>query len=79
MLKARINGAQQIGIQLLGPVHPGRTLAEQIAPADRRPGKDDYYPDLEQISLIAVRSRSHIKTFNLPEIANFCLITCSLL
>jgi len=34
---------------------PARTTVQQIAPADRSPDKDGHYPDLEQISLIAVR------------------------
>ena len=36
---------------------PSRTTLQQIAPAERIPDKDGHYPDLEQISLIAVRSR----------------------
>ena len=34
---------------------PAQTTLQQIAPADRRPDKDEHYPDLEQVSLIAVR------------------------
>jgi 2-iminobutanoate/2-iminopropanoate deaminase len=34
---------------------PARTTIQQIAPADRTPDKDGHYPDLEQVSLIAVR------------------------
>jgi len=34
---------------------PARTVIQQIAPAERKPDKDDHYPDLEQVSLIAVR------------------------
>ncbi|MGP0020297.1 MAG: RidA family protein [Candidatus Sulfotelmatobacter sp.] len=34
---------------------PARTTVQQIPPADRSPDKDDHYPDLEQVSLIAVR------------------------
>jgi len=34
---------------------PARTTLQQIAPADRSPDKDQHYPDLEQVSLIAVR------------------------
>ena len=41
--------------QYFGPVLPARTVVQQIAPADRKPDKDDHYPDLEQVSLIAVR------------------------
>jgi reactive intermediate/imine deaminase len=34
---------------------PAQTTIQQIAPADRRPDQDEHYPDLEQVSLIAVR------------------------
>ena len=34
---------------------PARTTVSQLAPVDRTPGKDDTYPGLEQISLIAVK------------------------
>jgi reactive intermediate/imine deaminase len=38
---------------------PARTVIQQIAPAGRKPDKEDHYPDLEQVSLIAVRGQSH--------------------
>jgi enamine deaminase RidA (YjgF/YER057c/UK114 family) len=38
---------------------PARTTIQQIAPAERSPDKDGHYPDLEQISLIAVRRDCH--------------------
>jgi enamine deaminase RidA (YjgF/YER057c/UK114 family) len=34
---------------------PAQTTIQQIAPADRSPDRDEHYPDLEQVSLIAVR------------------------
>jgi 2-iminobutanoate/2-iminopropanoate deaminase len=34
---------------------PARSTVQQITPADRSPDKDAHYPDLEQVSLIAVR------------------------
>jgi 2-iminobutanoate/2-iminopropanoate deaminase len=34
---------------------PARTTVSQLAPVDRTPGKDDTYPGLEQISLVAVK------------------------
>jgi enamine deaminase RidA (YjgF/YER057c/UK114 family) len=43
--------------QYFGPVLPASTTIQQIAPAERKPDKEDHYPDLEQVSLIAVRSR----------------------
>jgi reactive intermediate/imine deaminase len=38
---------------------PARTTIQQIAPADRNTDKDGHYPDLEQVSLIAVRKDCH--------------------
>jgi reactive intermediate/imine deaminase len=37
---------------------PARTTLQQIAPADRTPDKEEHYPDLEQVSLIAVKRLS---------------------
>jgi len=42
--------------QYFGHIPPARTTIEQIAPAERTPDKEDHYPDLEQVSLIAIRS-----------------------
>ncbi len=36
---------------------PARTTVQQIAPAERTADKDGHYPDLEQVSLIAVPKR----------------------
>jgi reactive intermediate/imine deaminase len=36
---------------------PARTTIEQIAATVRTPDKEDHYPDLEQVSLIAIRNR----------------------
>ena len=38
---------------------PARTTVQQIARAERSPDKDEHYPDLEQVSLIAVRRDCH--------------------
>jgi len=43
--------------QYFGSVPPARTTVQQIAPAERKPDKEDHFPGLEQVSLIAVRSR----------------------
>ena len=44
----------------LGPVLPARTTIQQIASTERKADPEDHYPDLEQVSLIAVRSsRTH--------------------
>jgi reactive intermediate/imine deaminase len=47
----------EVYTQYFGSVMPARTTVQQIAPTERKPDKDDHYPDLEQVSLIAVRSR----------------------
>jgi len=36
---------------------PAQTTLQQIQPAERKPDEEGHYPDLEQVSLIAVRSR----------------------
>ena len=47
----------EVYAQYFGPVLPARTTIQQIAPTERKPDKEDHYPDLEQVSLIAVRSQ----------------------
>jgi reactive intermediate/imine deaminase len=44
--------------QYFGPIKPASTIVQQIAPAERKADQEDHYPDLEQVSLIAVRSKS---------------------
>ena len=51
-----VRAFDDVYVQYFGHVLPARTTIEQIAPADRAPNKEDQYPDLEQISLIAIRS-----------------------
>jgi len=36
---------------------PSQTTVQQIPPVERKPDEEERYPDLEQVSLIAVRSR----------------------
>ena len=43
-------------VQYFGAVLPARSSVQQIAPAERKPDQDDHYPDLEQVSLIAIRN-----------------------
>jgi enamine deaminase RidA (YjgF/YER057c/UK114 family) len=43
--------------QYFGPVAPARTTVQQIATTERKPDKDDHFPGLEQVSLIAVRNQ----------------------
>jgi reactive intermediate/imine deaminase len=45
--------------QYFGPTMPASTTVQQIAPAERKADQDDHYPDLEQVSLIAVRRTAH--------------------
>lgn len=39
--------------------YPARTTVQQIAPVERKKSADDTYPDLEQISLVAVKRSEH--------------------
>jgi 2-iminobutanoate/2-iminopropanoate deaminase len=48
----------EVYVQYFGHVLPARTTIEQIAPARRAPDKEDHYPDLEQVSFIAIRRPS---------------------
>jgi reactive intermediate/imine deaminase len=41
--------------QYFGAVLPARTTIQQIPPTERKADKDDHYPGLEQVSLIAIR------------------------
>lgn len=44
--------------EYFGPVLPARTTVQQLPPTERKADKEDQFPGLEQVSLIAVRSRS---------------------
>ncbi len=44
--------------EYLGPIMPARTTIEQISPGDRKADSEGHYSDFEQVSLIAVRTRS---------------------
>jgi len=44
--------------QYFGRPMPARTVVQQIPPTDRKADKDDHFPDLEQVSLIAIRGSS---------------------
>jgi enamine deaminase RidA (YjgF/YER057c/UK114 family) len=43
--------------QYFNPPLPARTVIQQIASTERKADKDDHYPELEQVSLIAIRNR----------------------
>jgi hypothetical protein len=45
--------------QYLGPIVPASTTIQQIAPGERKADQNDHSPDLEQVSLIAVRKSAH--------------------
>jgi len=45
----------EVYAQYFGTVAPTRTTVQQIAPTERKPDKEDHFPGLEQVSLIAVR------------------------
>jgi 2-iminobutanoate/2-iminopropanoate deaminase len=47
----------EVYAQYFGSVPPARTTVQQIAPTERKADKGDHFPGLEQVSLIAVRSR----------------------
>jgi 2-iminobutanoate/2-iminopropanoate deaminase len=48
----------EVYAQYFSGVSPARTMVQQIAPAERKPDTEGHYPDLEQVSLIAIRSPS---------------------
>ena len=52
-------GFNEVYGQYFGPLMPASTTVQQIAPAERKADRDDHSPDLEQVSLIAVRKNGH--------------------
>jgi reactive intermediate/imine deaminase len=53
-----VKAFDEVYVQYFSHVLPARTTIEQIAPAERTPNKEGQYPDLEQVSFIAIRSPS---------------------
>jgi len=49
----------EVYAQYFGSVPPARTTVQQIAPTERKPDKEDHFPGLEQVSLIAIRGQGH--------------------
>ena len=45
---------------------PAQTTVQQLPPAERKPDQEEHYPDLEQVSLIAVRARGNSTLRPLP-------------
>src|SRR5947199_580262 len=48
----------EIYAEYFGDVKPATTTVQQITPTERKADKEDHFPDLEQVSLIAIRNRS---------------------
>jgi reactive intermediate/imine deaminase len=45
---------------------PAQTMLQQLPPAERKPDQEEHYPDLEQVSLIAVRRQGNSTLWPLP-------------
>src|SRR5438093_12377648 len=45
--------------QYFDSIMPASTMVQQIAPVEGKADQDDHYPDLKQVSLIAVRKLAH--------------------
>ena len=45
----------EVYVQYFGGPLPARTTIQQVAPTERKADKDDHFPGLEQVSIIAVR------------------------
>jgi 2-iminobutanoate/2-iminopropanoate deaminase len=41
-----------------GPLAPAQTTVQQLPPTQRKPDEEGHQPDLEQVSLIAIRGHS---------------------
>jgi reactive intermediate/imine deaminase len=52
-----VRAFDEVYAQYFNHVLPARTTIEQVSPTERNPDKEGHYPDLEQVSLIATRSR----------------------
>ena len=48
----------EVYAQYFSSIPPARSTVQQIAPTERKADKQDHFPGLEQVSLIAVRDRS---------------------
>ena len=48
-------GFEQVYAQYFGKTPPAATVVQQLAPTERKADKDDHFPGLEQVSLIAVK------------------------
>jgi 2-iminobutanoate/2-iminopropanoate deaminase len=50
-----VHAFDEVYAQYFGSTTPARTTIQQIAPTERKADKEDHFPGLEQVSLIAVR------------------------
>ena len=50
-----VTAFDEVYAQYFGAAMPARTMVQQIPPTERKADKDDHFPGLEQVSLIAVR------------------------
>jgi len=53
-----LSAFDEVYAQYFGSSLPARTTIQQIAPTGRKADKEDHYPDLEQVSLIAIRKKA---------------------
>jgi enamine deaminase RidA (YjgF/YER057c/UK114 family) len=54
---ADLSGFDAVYAEYFGSIPPARATVQQLAPTERKADKEDHFPGLEQVSLIAVRSR----------------------
>jgi enamine deaminase RidA (YjgF/YER057c/UK114 family) len=47
---------EEVYTQYFAKTLPATTVIQQVRPTGRKPDKDDHFPGLEQVSLIAVRT-----------------------
>ena len=55
---AEVPSFDEVYGEYFGPMMPARTVVQQTAPTDRKFDQNGHYPDLEQVSLIAVRDQT---------------------
>jgi len=53
-----VQAFDEVYAQYFGSTPPARTTVQQIAPTERKADKEDHFPGLEQVSLIAVRHQA---------------------
>ena len=53
-----LSGFDEVYAEYFGSIPPARATVQQLAPTERKADKEDHFPGLEQVSLIAVRNRT---------------------